>query len=93
MRTNLPAKDPHWWRSWAETEDLGKALRIYRAEAGLNQKQLGLHLGISNRYVSSIERGNRAVSFHLAFRFHKLLGVPLDLWADGNGAVIRCVTP
>ena len=43
----------------------GESLRRYRREAGWTQKRLAARLGLTQEYVSLMERGHRAVPDHV----------------------------
>lgn len=69
-----------------------KRLRELRRQAGLNQKQLGEQLGLTDNAISMMERGNRGTTIEklvlLAEYFHVstdyLLGITDDpAWRGG----------
>jgi transcriptional regulator with XRE-family HTH domain len=60
--------------------DYGKALRIARAMAGLQQKQLADLAGMNSSHVSLIEMGKRKPSVQALERLCKALGIPNHLF-------------
>jgi transcriptional regulator with XRE-family HTH domain len=60
--------------------DYGKALRIARAMAGLQQKQLADLAGMNSSHVSLIEMGKRKPSVQALERLCKAVGVPTHLF-------------
>lgn len=72
----------------------GERLRQLRLEAGLQQKELGEQLGLSNNAIGMMERGNRGTTiekvvlltkfFHVSADY--LLGITDDpTWRGGDG--------
>jgi transcriptional regulator with XRE-family HTH domain len=57
----------------------GKGLRIARAIAGLQQKQLAKLAKIDPSHISLIEKGMRTPSLGALQRLSKALGIPHDL--------------
>lgn len=53
----------------------GKALRAFRLDAGLTQRQLAEMLGTSSDYLSLIERGKRPVPAYVAKAFETVCNV------------------
>ena len=60
--------------------DYGKALRIARAMAGLQQKQVADLAGMNSSHVSLIEMGKRKPSVQALERLCKAVGVPTHLF-------------
>lgn len=60
--------------------DYGKALRIARAIAGLQQKELAAQAKLDASYVSLIERGERTPSLKTVRALSQALGVPVHLF-------------
>jgi transcriptional regulator with XRE-family HTH domain len=60
--------------------DYGKALRIARAMAGLQQKQVADLAGMNSSHVCLIEMGKRKPSVQALERLCKALGVPNHLF-------------
>ena len=42
--------------------ELGKAIRKFRIDAGVNQRQMAEELGVTDSYLSMVERGDRDAS-------------------------------
>jgi len=57
----------------------GKALRIVRALADLQQKDVARLAGLGPSYISLIEKGSRKPSLGTVERISKALGIPNDL--------------
>lgn len=57
---------------------LGNRLKIFRAEKGLNQQELGTLVGASRQTISLIERGDYNPSITLALRIARVFGRPVD---------------
>ena len=45
--------------------ELGKTIRKFRIDAGVNQRQMAKELGITNSYLSMIEKGDKDASQRL----------------------------
>jgi transcriptional regulator with XRE-family HTH domain len=54
----------------------GKALRLARALAGLQQQQLADKAGIDASYISLIEQGKRSPSVKFIHKISKAIGIP-----------------
>jgi transcriptional regulator with XRE-family HTH domain len=54
----------------------GESIRTNRREAGWTQERLAARLGVSQEYVSLMERGRRAVPAHIARAVTRLLRLP-----------------
>lgn len=59
--------------------DYGKALKIVRALADLQQKDVAKLAGLTPGYISLIEKGSRRPSLGTLERISKALGIPNDL--------------
>jgi len=59
--------------------NLGRAIRVIRAQRGLRQDELAGAAGLSPSYVSLIERGKREPSLVIVRKLASALGVPVDL--------------
>jgi transcriptional regulator with XRE-family HTH domain len=68
--------------------DYGKALRVARAMAGLQQKEVADRAGMNSSHISLIEMGKRKPSVRAMEKLCKALGVPNHLFmllgADAN---------
>lgn len=53
-------------------------LKLYRTLSGFTQKQLAKKLGVTNDYISMIERGVRTPGFKLANKLAQLLKYSID---------------
>jgi transcriptional regulator with XRE-family HTH domain len=53
---------------------LGAAVRGYRAEQHISQEELGYRAGLHRTYISSIERGERNLSYINVVKIAKALG-------------------
>jgi transcriptional regulator with XRE-family HTH domain len=60
--------------------DYGKALRIARAMAGLQQKQLADLAGMNSSHISLMEMGKRRPSVQALDKLCKALGIPKHLF-------------
>jgi transcriptional regulator with XRE-family HTH domain len=56
---------------------LGRALAALRRQAGLTQAQAGDRAGIRNTHVSSVERGERGLSYRTMLALLRAYGVSL----------------
>lgn len=59
-------------------ENFAKNLKKYREEADMSVSALAQKLGVSDRYVSYMERGDKIPGLKLALRIAEILGVTLD---------------
>ena len=55
---------------------LGKALRILRVFEGLTQVQAAEKLGVSQSYLSEIERGDKTPTLDVLGKYSAVFGVP-----------------
>ncbi|WP_067843185.1 helix-turn-helix transcriptional regulator [Amphibacillus sediminis] len=53
-------------------------LKVYRAELGLNQAEMGKKVGVSRQTISLIERGDYSPSVSLALKIAKVCGVTVE---------------
>jgi transcriptional regulator with XRE-family HTH domain len=60
--------------------DYGKALRIARAMAGLQQKELADRAGLNSSHISLMEMGKRKPSVQALDKLCKALRIPNDLF-------------
>lgn len=60
--------------------DYGKALRIARAIAGMEQKQLARKAGLDASHISLIESGNRQPSIRAITKLCRALQIPEPLF-------------
>lgn len=49
-----------------------------RAVAGISQRELGDHVGVTRQTVNAIERGRYSPSLEVAFKIARVLDVPLE---------------
>lgn len=67
---------------------IGERVKFYRMSRGLTQKELEEALGLSDRYISSVEQGRRTPSTDLQMKICQFFGinmadlVPLDKPAE-----------
>lgn len=69
--------------------NLGRAIRVARASAGITQIELARRLEVTANYISLLENNRRDPSWSFVVRLSKALGVPLALLiliADENGS-------
>jgi transcriptional regulator with XRE-family HTH domain len=59
----------------------GKALRIARASAGLEQKQLASAAGLNASHISLIEKGARQPSTRAIVKLCRALKIPIPLFS------------
>lgn len=77
-------------RSALEAEFAGYLLREMRKEQGLSQADLAQRMGVSQRRVSAIERGDLArVEVETVSSFVSALGGVVHLVAEINGETVR----
>lgn len=60
--------------------DYGKALRLSRALAGLQQQELAEQAEIDASYISLIEQGKRTPSLKLVHKLSRSIGIPVHLF-------------
>lgn len=63
-------------------QKLGKRLKQLRVEAGLTQEKLGIASGISQAYISGVEKGTRNPSFKTLDKLAKAIGVTVNELTD-----------
>jgi transcriptional regulator with XRE-family HTH domain len=76
-------EDP--WK--ARLEALGALLREERRAAGLSQRELAERTGVSNAYLSQVERGRHEPSLRVLTTVASTLGVPLQLLLARAGII------
>ena len=75
----LDVFETSWYRRIKKKMTPGKALRIYRENLGLTQKELGEKLGsIARQTISNMENGIRPISLKMAKNLVKIFDVPID---------------
>jgi len=57
---------------------LHNKLKVYRAELGVNQFEMGRLVGVSRQTISQIERGDYSPSVTLALKIAKACGVKVE---------------
>jgi ribosome-binding protein aMBF1 (putative translation factor) len=72
--TEEEVKEEQAWRR----ECIGTNIRNARTGAGLSQRRLARRAGISDGYLSDVERGRRAVSSDFLVRVAYYLDVPVE---------------
>lgn len=70
--------DRHRARKTAKTPGLGSRISALRLSRGLNMKQLAELTGISDSYISQLERGYREPTAHKVGRLARVLGCTTD---------------
>ncbi len=66
---------------------LGEAIRVRRGAARLSQRDLAERAGLSNAYLSQVERGLHEPSIRVLQSIASALGVQLDLLLSQAGLV------
>lgn len=64
--------------------NVGQIIQKIRIEKGLSQMELGLRNGISQPYVSQIEKGERRLSWEMAEKIALSLEVPITALQTSN---------
>jgi XRE family transcriptional regulator, regulator of sulfur utilization len=57
---------------------LGAAIRVYRIQGGLTQKQLGELSNLTSQYIGELERGNVNISVDSLLHICEALSTPLS---------------
>lgn len=71
-------------------EAFGRALKVLRAERGLERKELAALAGLSYPYLSEIESGKKRPSSRAVLALADALGVPAhQLWEMAEGLRLR----
>jgi transcriptional regulator with XRE-family HTH domain len=67
----------------AVSNNFGSTLRYYREKKGMSLQELFERTGVSNSYISRLERGDRkAPSIPISSKIADALGIPLSLLLD-----------
>lgn len=61
-----------------DVDNLGGILKSARKAKGLSREKLAESLGVSPRYLSSLENESKKPSYHLLYRLVRELGIPAD---------------
>ena len=64
--------------------DMGAFIRSARRKSGLTQKQLAEKVGVSDMWISGLERGNGGARFNLILRTLSILGLQLQGSSDDS---------
>lgn len=56
----------------------GQKLRTERLRRGLTQSDMGEMMGLSTSYISSLERGQRRISWNVGKKLHQCFGISYD---------------
>lgn len=67
-----------------EMELAGKKLRMERLRRGLTQTDLGELLGLSTSYISSLERGQRRLSWNVSHKLNQCFGISYDYLMESS---------
>lgn len=59
-------------------EDLGRRLRLYREEKGMNQSQMAKKLGVCASFEGHLERGTRKASLETLVTISNVTGLSTD---------------
>ncbi len=71
--------DTDWYGNIKQKRSPGNTVRIYRQNAGLTQKELGIKLdGFSAKYISDIENNRRLISKETAKKLSKLFKISIN---------------
>jgi transcriptional regulator with XRE-family HTH domain len=68
-----------------DPESLGRAIRAFRAGAGLTQDELADQADLHRSYLSDLERGRGTEQLKRVFRVLRRLGVEVELRRRGGG--------
>lgn len=60
--------------------ELGKRIKTIRINAGINQKELAIKLGVTSNYLSLVECGKKRPSLGFMEKLSRDLNVPIDLF-------------
>jgi transcriptional regulator with XRE-family HTH domain len=71
------------------SQNLGKNIKNYRLEFGLSQEKLGIAAGLSQTYISEVERGLQNASIKTMDKIAKALGVSISDLTDFNSYKLK----
>ncbi len=75
----IDIEETDWYREIGGKRSRGMTVKIYRENAGLSQRELGLKLGnFPGKYISDIENNRRNVSKEMAKKLSKLFKISID---------------
>lgn len=66
-----------WWRVFGRQSGLGTRIRARRTALGLTLAQVGQRAGLSETYVSNVERGQRTPTLAVLYAIAEALGQTL----------------
>ncbi|MEA1922673.1 MAG: helix-turn-helix transcriptional regulator [Pseudomonadota bacterium] len=79
----IKVTDSDWYQNTKTKSTPGDALRIYRENHNLTQKQLGEKLGhVQRQIISNMERGKRTISLATAKKLAAIFNVPANRFLD-----------
>jgi transcriptional regulator with XRE-family HTH domain len=70
---------------------LADSLWVLRKYSGMTQARLASELGVSQSYLSEVEKGDKDVTLNLIERYSEVFGVPMSailLFAESEGSRI-----
>ena len=65
----------------------GQKIRTERLRRGLTQSDMGEMMGLSTSYISSLERGQRRVSWNVGRKHHQCFGISYDYMMENSGHI------
>lgn len=65
----------------------GQKIRTERLRRGLTQSDMGEMLGLSTSYISSLERGQRRISWNVGRKLHQCFGISCDYMMEGGSNI------
>ncbi len=68
--------------------NVGLRLKLFRVAAGIKQKDVAEHLGVTTNFVSMVERGKREPTLKFLQGFARIVGIPAAvlLWEPAQAA-------
>ena len=79
----IEVTDSDWYKETKAKSSPGDALRIYRENHNLTQKQLGEKLGnVQRQIISNMEHGKRTISLATAKKLALIFEVPAERFLD-----------
>ena len=72
---------------------IGRRIAYYRKNAAVTQSAMSEQLGVSESYISQIERGSARISLGRLGQIADILRVDVALLISDHGAGMQCVEP
>jgi transcriptional regulator with XRE-family HTH domain len=64
--------------------EMGRRIKARRLALNMNRERVALELGVTAKFISAIENGDKGVSVENLYKLKQLLGVSMDFLVEGD---------